>query len=155
MLVFWRFHFFLQGRSDRSVGFSHLQQRSVKDVALFTVQLLPALCSHLENCHNHFQVHTKGIDGDSVCNIRKMQWIELLAEQREVRHSCWLLWLFPLLCRLWCLKMVAWWMDLLQIFRNANWCHLATSCSYKSWTPPSAGERSERSRTLAACLNFL
>lgn len=46
---------FLRGRTDRSVGFSHLQQMSAKDVASCCVQLLPALCSHLENCHNHFQ----------------------------------------------------------------------------------------------------
>uniref|UniRef100_A0A3B3DEN6 FA complementation group D2 n=1 Tax=Oryzias melastigma TaxID=30732 RepID=A0A3B3DEN6_ORYME len=41
--------------ADRSVGFSHLQQRSSKDIASYCVQLLPALCTHLENCHNHFQ----------------------------------------------------------------------------------------------------
>ncbi|XP_073324559.1 Fanconi anemia group D2 protein [Pagrus major] len=46
---------FLKGRTDKSVGFSHLQQRSTKDIASCCVQLLPALCSHLENCHNHFQ----------------------------------------------------------------------------------------------------
>ncbi|XP_069563483.1 Fanconi anemia group D2 protein [Brachyistius frenatus] len=46
---------FLKGRADKSIGFSHLQQRSPKDVASCSVQLLPALCSHLENCHNHFQ----------------------------------------------------------------------------------------------------
>uniref|UniRef100_A0A667XEY6 FA complementation group D2 n=1 Tax=Myripristis murdjan TaxID=586833 RepID=A0A667XEY6_9TELE len=39
----------------KSVGFSHLQQSSSKDIASCCVQLLPALCSHLENCHNHFQ----------------------------------------------------------------------------------------------------
>uniref|UniRef100_A0A7N6AQL1 FA complementation group D2 n=1 Tax=Anabas testudineus TaxID=64144 RepID=A0A7N6AQL1_ANATE len=39
----------------KSVGFSHLQQRSSKDIASCCVQLLPALCSHLENCHNYFQ----------------------------------------------------------------------------------------------------
>lgn len=50
---------FPQGRSDKSVGFSHLQQRSSKDVASYCVQLLPVLCSHLENCHNHFQVQTQ------------------------------------------------------------------------------------------------
>lgn len=50
---------FPQGRSDKSVGFSHLQQKSSKEVATFCVQLLPALCSHLENCHNHFQVQTQ------------------------------------------------------------------------------------------------
>ncbi|XP_041638760.1 Fanconi anemia group D2 protein isoform X2 [Cheilinus undulatus] len=46
---------FLKGRTDKSVGFSHLQQRSSKDIALCSIQLLPTLCSHLENCHNHFQ----------------------------------------------------------------------------------------------------
>ncbi|XP_039972214.1 Fanconi anemia group D2 protein [Xiphias gladius] len=46
---------FLKGRADKSVGFSHLQQRSSKDFASYCVQLLPALCSHLEDCHNHFQ----------------------------------------------------------------------------------------------------
>uniref|UniRef100_A0AAX7VAJ9 FA complementation group D2 n=1 Tax=Astatotilapia calliptera TaxID=8154 RepID=A0AAX7VAJ9_ASTCA len=40
----------------KSVGFSHLQQRSSKDIASCCVQLMPALCSHLENCHNHFQI---------------------------------------------------------------------------------------------------
>lgn len=57
------FLFSLQGRTDKSVGFSHLQQRSSKDVASYCVQLLPALCSHLENCHNHFQVKTPAIAG--------------------------------------------------------------------------------------------
>ncbi|CAJ1051008.1 Fanconi anemia group D2 protein [Xyrichtys novacula] len=46
---------FLKGKTDKSVGFSHLQQRSSKDIASCCVQLLPTLCSHLENCHNHFQ----------------------------------------------------------------------------------------------------
>ncbi|KAM7422523.1 hypothetical protein PAMA_010526 [Pampus argenteus] len=46
---------FLKVRADKSVGFSHLQQKSSKDIASWCIQLLPALCSHLENCHNHFQ----------------------------------------------------------------------------------------------------
>ncbi|XP_053287683.1 Fanconi anemia group D2 protein isoform X2 [Pleuronectes platessa] len=46
---------FFKTRTDKSVGFSHLQQRSAKDIAACCVELLPALCSHLENCHNHFQ----------------------------------------------------------------------------------------------------
>lgn len=57
----------LQGRSDKSVGFSHLQQRNVKDIVSFTVQLLPTLCTHLENCHNYFQVHTHTEDRWTVC----------------------------------------------------------------------------------------
>ncbi|KAK7909665.1 hypothetical protein WMY93_014349 [Mugilogobius chulae] len=46
---------FLKAKVDKSVGFSHLQQKSTKDIALSCVELLPALCSHLENCHNYFQ----------------------------------------------------------------------------------------------------
>ncbi|KAM9758802.1 Fanconi anemia group D2 protein isoform 1-T1 [Menidia menidia] len=46
---------FLKARADKSVGFSHLQQRSSKEIASCCIQLLPALCTHLENCHNHFQ----------------------------------------------------------------------------------------------------
>uniref|UniRef100_A0A3B3Q1U1 FA complementation group D2 n=1 Tax=Paramormyrops kingsleyae TaxID=1676925 RepID=A0A3B3Q1U1_9TELE len=42
-------------KSGRSVGFSHLHQRSPREIATFWVQLLPTLCTHLENCHNHFQ----------------------------------------------------------------------------------------------------
>uniref|UniRef100_A0A8C5AFA7 FA complementation group D2 n=1 Tax=Gadus morhua TaxID=8049 RepID=A0A8C5AFA7_GADMO len=41
--------------AKKSVGFSHLHQRSSKEVASYCIQLLPSLCSHLEGCHNHFQ----------------------------------------------------------------------------------------------------
>uniref|UniRef100_A0A3P9BVI0 FA complementation group D2 n=1 Tax=Maylandia zebra TaxID=106582 RepID=A0A3P9BVI0_9CICH len=47
---------FLKVWKKAYVGFSHLQQRSSKDIASCCVQLMPALCSHLENCHNHFQI---------------------------------------------------------------------------------------------------
>ncbi|KAL6457873.1 hypothetical protein MHYP_G00331030 [Metynnis hypsauchen] len=46
---------FLKVKADKTVGFSHLRQKSPKDVATYCVQLLPTLCTHLENCHNHFQ----------------------------------------------------------------------------------------------------
>ncbi|XP_030231777.1 Fanconi anemia group D2 protein isoform X3 [Gadus morhua] len=46
---------FAKGRTEKSVGFSHLHQRSSKEVASYCIQLLPSLCSHLEGCHNHFQ----------------------------------------------------------------------------------------------------
>ncbi|KAL4655975.1 Fanconi anemia group D2 protein [Arapaima gigas] len=46
---------FLKSKSDKSVGFSHLQQKSPQEIATCCVQLLPTLCTHLENCHNHFQ----------------------------------------------------------------------------------------------------
>uniref|UniRef100_A0A3Q3GXC8 FA complementation group D2 n=1 Tax=Kryptolebias marmoratus TaxID=37003 RepID=A0A3Q3GXC8_KRYMA len=45
----------VQEKTDKSVGFSHLQQRSTEDITSYCIQLLPALCTHLENCHNHFQ----------------------------------------------------------------------------------------------------
>uniref|UniRef100_A0A8B9KRQ9 FA complementation group D2 n=1 Tax=Astyanax mexicanus TaxID=7994 RepID=A0A8B9KRQ9_ASTMX len=45
----------IAGKAGKKVGFSHLQQKSSRDVANFCVQLLPTLCTHLENCHNHFQ----------------------------------------------------------------------------------------------------
>ncbi|XP_058258381.1 Fanconi anemia group D2 protein isoform X2 [Hemibagrus wyckioides] len=46
---------FLKVKADRTVGFSHLQQKSSKDIATCCVELLATLCTHLENCHNHFQ----------------------------------------------------------------------------------------------------
>lgn len=46
---------FLKAKADKTVGFSHLQQKTSKDIASCCIQLMPALCSHLENCHNHFQ----------------------------------------------------------------------------------------------------
>ncbi|XP_037535796.1 Fanconi anemia group D2 protein [Nematolebias whitei] len=46
---------FLKARADKSIGFSHLQQKSSKDITSYCVHLLPALCTHLENCHNRFQ----------------------------------------------------------------------------------------------------
>lgn len=65
------------------------------------------------------------------------------------RHLCIILWLDPFLSRLCCLKTAVWWMDPLQIFRSTSWWHLATSCSCRSWTPLSAGERSWWSGLLA------
>ncbi|KAF7711634.1 Fanconi anemia group D2 protein isoform X1 [Silurus meridionalis] len=46
---------FFKLKTDKAVGFSHLQQKSPKDVATCFVELLETLCTHLENCHNHFQ----------------------------------------------------------------------------------------------------
>ncbi|XP_072540677.1 Fanconi anemia group D2 protein [Salminus brasiliensis] len=54
---------FLKGKADKKVGFSHLQQKSSKDVATCCVQLLPTLCTHLENCHNHFQTFLNEKEG--------------------------------------------------------------------------------------------
>uniref|UniRef100_A0A671Q924 FA complementation group D2 n=1 Tax=Sinocyclocheilus anshuiensis TaxID=1608454 RepID=A0A671Q924_9TELE len=42
-------------KMDRAVGFAHLQQKNAKEIATCCMELLPTLCTHLENCHNHFQ----------------------------------------------------------------------------------------------------
>nr|XP_046239793.1 Fanconi anemia group D2 protein isoform X2 [Scatophagus argus] len=67
---------FLKVRTDKSVGFSHLQQRSSKDIASFCVQLLPALCTHMENCHNHFQTllsENKGVVDGPATDVQEHQ----------------------------------------------------------------------------------
>ncbi|XP_056316322.1 Fanconi anemia group D2 protein [Danio aesculapii] len=46
---------FLKSKTDRAVGFAHLQQKNSKEIATCCSDLLPTLCTHLENCHNHFQ----------------------------------------------------------------------------------------------------
>uniref|UniRef100_A0A3Q2VGZ3 FA complementation group D2 n=1 Tax=Haplochromis burtoni TaxID=8153 RepID=A0A3Q2VGZ3_HAPBU len=66
---------FLKGRTDKSVGFSHLQQRSSKDIASCCVQLMPALCSHLENCHNHFQIMLSENNGETAAQIHSFEYL--------------------------------------------------------------------------------
>uniref|UniRef100_A0A672Q6L9 Fanconi anemia group D2 protein-like n=1 Tax=Sinocyclocheilus grahami TaxID=75366 RepID=A0A672Q6L9_SINGR len=46
---------FLKSKTDKAVGFAHLQQKNAKEFATCCIELLPTLCTHLENCHNHFQ----------------------------------------------------------------------------------------------------
>ncbi|NWS30507.1 FACD2 protein, partial [Polioptila caerulea] len=41
---------------NKDIGFSHLCQRSPKEVAMCVVDLLKPLCKHMENMHNYFQV---------------------------------------------------------------------------------------------------
>uniref|UniRef100_A0A3Q2XHS2 FA complementation group D2 n=1 Tax=Hippocampus comes TaxID=109280 RepID=A0A3Q2XHS2_HIPCM len=67
---------------DKSIGFSHLQQKSPKDVASFCVQMLPALCSHLENCHNHFQ-QTLLSDNDGIVDGPTVD-----AQEHQLISSC-------------------------------------------------------------------
>uniref|UniRef100_A0A3Q2VGY5 FA complementation group D2 n=1 Tax=Haplochromis burtoni TaxID=8153 RepID=A0A3Q2VGY5_HAPBU len=61
--------------TDKSVGFSHLQQRSSKDIASCCVQLMPALCSHLENCHNHFQIMLSENNGETAAQIHSFEYL--------------------------------------------------------------------------------
>ncbi|XP_042305888.1 Fanconi anemia group D2 protein isoform X2 [Sceloporus undulatus] len=46
---------FLKGKGKRSVGFSHLCQRTSQEVIECAVELLKPLCNHMENMHNYFQ----------------------------------------------------------------------------------------------------
>ncbi|NXA56691.1 FACD2 protein, partial [Nothocercus julius] len=46
----------LQERGYKDIGFSHLCQKSAKEVATYVVKLLKPLCNHMENMHNYFQV---------------------------------------------------------------------------------------------------
>ncbi|KAK1901245.1 Fanconi anemia group D2 protein [Dissostichus eleginoides] len=67
---------FFKAKTDKSVGFSHLQQRSSKDIASYCIQLLPTLCSHLENCHNHFQTllsENNGVVDGPVTDVQEHQ----------------------------------------------------------------------------------
>uniref|UniRef100_A0A4W6F5S0 FA complementation group D2 n=1 Tax=Lates calcarifer TaxID=8187 RepID=A0A4W6F5S0_LATCA len=86
---------FLKGRTDKSVGFSHLQQRSPKDIASCCVQLLPALCSHLENCHNHFQTllsENNGVVDGPATDVQEHQLMsssyQLLLQVLNTTFSC-------------------------------------------------------------------
>uniref|UniRef100_A0A7N6BNM3 FA complementation group D2 n=1 Tax=Anabas testudineus TaxID=64144 RepID=A0A7N6BNM3_ANATE len=86
---------FLKGRTDKSVGFSHLQQRSSKDIASCCVQLLPALCSHLENCHNYFQTllsENNGVVDGPATDVHEHQLMssayQLLVQVLNTTFSC-------------------------------------------------------------------
>uniref|UniRef100_A0A8C8F8I2 Fanconi anemia group D2 protein n=1 Tax=Oncorhynchus tshawytscha TaxID=74940 RepID=A0A8C8F8I2_ONCTS len=71
-----RVPFFKVGHTHTLVGFSHLQQKSPKDIAACCVQLLPTLCTHLENCHNHFQTllaENQGVVDASGLDVREHQ----------------------------------------------------------------------------------
>ena len=51
-----------------------------------------------------------------------------------------------------CPRTTAWWTDLPQMLMSTSWCHQATSCSCRSWTPPSAGELNLLTRRDVVCL---
>ncbi|KAG8516892.1 Fanconi anemia group D2 protein, partial [Galemys pyrenaicus] len=70
-----RFSFF-KGKGNRNAGFSHLHQRSAREVAHSVVQLLTPMCSHLENTHNYFQ-NPGLVDGP-----------ETQAEEYHIMSSC-------------------------------------------------------------------
>uniref|UniRef100_H0Z8P4 FA complementation group D2 n=1 Tax=Taeniopygia guttata TaxID=59729 RepID=H0Z8P4_TAEGU len=60
---------FAKERGNKDVGFSHLCQRSPKEVAMCVVDLLKPLCKHMENMHNYFQ----GAEDEPGLNIQEHQ----------------------------------------------------------------------------------
>ncbi|XP_065543971.1 Fanconi anemia group D2 protein isoform X2 [Lathamus discolor] len=64
---------FLKERSYKDIGFSHLCQRSPKEVAMCVVKLLKPLCSHMENMHNYFQavIQNQGAEDEPGVNIQE------------------------------------------------------------------------------------
>ncbi|XP_062441302.1 Fanconi anemia group D2 protein [Rhea pennata] len=75
---------FLKERSYKDIGFSHLCQKSPKEVATYVVKLLKPLCNHMENMHNYFQaVVTENhgvVDGPGV-NIQEHQLMSSCYQQ--------------------------------------------------------------------------
>ncbi|KAM8994581.1 Fanconi anemia group D2 protein isoform 1-T2 [Ara ararauna] len=64
---------FLKERSYKDIGFSHLCQRSPKEVAMCVVKLLKPLCNHMENMHNYFQavIQNQGAEDEPGVNIQE------------------------------------------------------------------------------------
>ncbi|NXR01746.1 FACD2 protein, partial [Sagittarius serpentarius] len=68
----------------KDIGFSHLCQRSPKEVAMCVVKLLKPLCNHMENMHNYFQViviQNRGVEGDPGMNIQEHQLMSSCYQQ--------------------------------------------------------------------------
>ena len=51
--------FISQTKSDKNVGFSHLDNLTSNQIALRVIGLLPSLCEHLEATSGFFQVNYK------------------------------------------------------------------------------------------------
>ncbi|XP_010129923.1 PREDICTED: Fanconi anemia group D2 protein, partial [Buceros rhinoceros silvestris] len=74
---------FPKERGYRNIGFSHLCQRSPKEVAACVVKLLKPLCNHMENMHNYFQavVQNRGVEGDPEVDIQEHQLMSSCYQQ--------------------------------------------------------------------------
>ncbi|KFP43038.1 Fanconi anemia group D2 protein, partial [Chlamydotis macqueenii] len=69
--------------SYKDVGFSHLCQRSPKEVAVCVVKLLKPLCNHMENMHNYFQaiIQNQGVEDEPGVNIQEHQLMSSCYQQ--------------------------------------------------------------------------
>ncbi|XP_030314496.1 Fanconi anemia group D2 protein [Calypte anna] len=67
---------FPKERGSKDIGFSHLCQRSPKEVVVCVVKLLKPLCNHMENMHNYFQaidIQNQDVEDDPGMNIQEHQ----------------------------------------------------------------------------------
>ncbi|KAM6344352.1 LOW QUALITY PROTEIN: Fanconi anemia group D2 protein [Alca torda] len=73
---------FPKERGYKDIGFSHLCQRSPKEVATCVVKLLKPLCNHMENMHNYFQVigQNRGVE-DAGVNTQEHQLMSSCYQQ--------------------------------------------------------------------------
>ncbi|KFM11108.1 Fanconi anemia group D2 protein, partial [Aptenodytes forsteri] len=70
--------------SYKDIGFSHLCQRSPKEVAMSVVKLLKPLCNHMENMHNYFQVivtRNRDVEDEPGVNIQEHQLMSSCYQQ--------------------------------------------------------------------------
>ncbi|XP_064012720.1 Fanconi anemia group D2 protein [Pogoniulus pusillus] len=75
---------FPKERGHKDIGFSHLCQRTPKEVAICVVNLLKPLCNHMENMHNYFQaiaVQSQGVEDNPGVNIQERQLMSSCYQQ--------------------------------------------------------------------------
>ncbi|XP_032555192.1 Fanconi anemia group D2 protein [Chiroxiphia lanceolata] len=74
---------FPKERGYKDIGFSHLCQRSPKEVAMCVVDLLKPLCKHMENMHNYFQTiaQNQGAEDELGVNIQEHQLMSSCYQQ--------------------------------------------------------------------------
>ncbi|NXM69215.1 FACD2 protein, partial [Serilophus lunatus] len=67
----------------KDIGFSHLCQRSPKEVATCVVDLLKPLCKHMENMHNYFQpiVQNQCAEDEPGVNVQEHQLMSSCYQQ--------------------------------------------------------------------------
>ncbi|NWY07634.1 FACD2 protein, partial [Nothoprocta ornata] len=79
----------------RDIGFSHLCQKSPKEVATYVVKLLKPLCNHMENMHNYFQANATEnhgiVDGPGV-NVQEYQLMSSCYQQLLLTFRCLFAW---------------------------------------------------------------
>ncbi|XP_041318453.1 Fanconi anemia group D2 protein [Pyrgilauda ruficollis] len=85
---------FPKERGNKDIGFSHLCQRSPKEVAMCVVDLLKPLCKHMENMHNYFQaaVQAQGAEDEPGVNIQEHQLMSSCYQLLLLTFRCLFAW---------------------------------------------------------------